>query len=195
MVKNTAENSPDCGGWGSGGRGTDGGGRGADGGGRGVAGPGVGRGVEAEAGVLAPARASKSGARRMPGAGRGGARWRRPGVGAGRRTRAVSEWRGWGGTRGRWPSGGAVVGGAERCGGSASWPVAARGSSVWRRRECDRGGRAVFFWLSHVSSVGYPKADVKYSYFFRRLSKADKNYNFVRRSSLADGSCCSFVDF
>jgi hypothetical protein len=66
MVKNTAENSPDCGGWGSGGRGTDGGGRGADGGGRGVAGPGVGRGVEAEAGVLAPARASKSGARRRP---------------------------------------------------------------------------------------------------------------------------------
>jgi hypothetical protein len=30
----------------------------------------------------------------------------------------------------------AADGGAERCGGSASWPVAARGSSVWRRREC-----------------------------------------------------------
>jgi hypothetical protein len=30
----------------------------------------------------------------------------------------------------------AADGGAERCGGSGSWPVAARGSSVWRRREC-----------------------------------------------------------
>jgi hypothetical protein len=30
----------------------------------------------------------------------------------------------------------AADGGAERCGGSGSWPVAAHGSSVWRRREC-----------------------------------------------------------
>jgi hypothetical protein len=57
------------------------------------------------------------------------------------------------------------------------------------------GARAVFFWLSHVSSVGYPKADGNCSYFFHRLSKADENYNFVPRPSLANGSCCSFVGF
>jgi hypothetical protein len=73
------------------------------------------------------------------------------------------------------PSGSAWVGG---------------GASVARA-----GARAVFFWLSHVSSVGYPKANGNCSYFFRRLSKADKNYNFFRRPSLADGSCCSFVGF
>jgi hypothetical protein len=50
-------------------------------------------------------------------------------------------------------------------------------------------------WLSHVSSVGYPKADGNYSYFFRRLSKADENYNFIRQPSLADESCCSFIGF
>jgi hypothetical protein len=57
------------------------------------------------------------------------------------------------------------------------------------------GARAVFFWLSHVSSVGYPKDDGNCSYFFHRLSKADENYNFVPRPSLANGSCCSFVGF
>jgi hypothetical protein len=62
-------------------------------------------------------------------------------------------------------------------------------------RERGRGGRAVFFWLSYVSSVGYPKANGNYSYFFPRLSKADENYNFIRRLSLADGSCCSFIGF
>jgi hypothetical protein len=62
--------------------------------------------------------------------------------------------------------------------------VCGGGASVERER--GRGGRAVFFWLSHVSSVGYPKADGNCSYFFRWLSKADENYNFVRRPSLAN---------
>jgi hypothetical protein len=53
----------------------------------------------------------------------------------------------------------------------------------WLRRECGTGGtRAVFFWLSHVFSVGYLKADENCSYFFRR-------------PSLSDESCCSFVGF
>jgi hypothetical protein len=66
------------------------------------------------------------------------------------------------------------------------------GASVERERQ---GQACGIFLLSHVSSVGYPKADGNCSYFFRRLSKADENYNFVRRPSLADGSCCSFVGF
>jgi hypothetical protein len=77
----------------------------------------------------------------------------------------------------------------EVCGGGASVDRSAV------ERERGRGGRAVFFWLSHVSSIGYPKADGNCSYFFYRLSKADENYNFVRWPSLADGSYCSFVDF
>jgi hypothetical protein len=60
--------------------------------------------------------------------------------------------------------------------------VCGGGTSVERER--GRGGRAVFFWLSYVSSVGYSKADGNCSYFFRWLSKANENYNFVRRPSL-----------
>jgi hypothetical protein len=88
---------------------------------------------------------------------------------------------------GRWRRVGLV------CGGGAS--VDRSAVERERERERGRGGRAVFFWLSHVSSIGYPKADENCSSFFRRLSKADENYNFIRRPSLADGSCCSFIGF
>jgi hypothetical protein len=86
------------------------------------------------------------------------------------------------------------------CGGVSVGLVCGDGVSVDRRavereREAGAGVRVVFFWLSHVSSVGYPKADGNYSSFFRRLSKADRNYSFVRRPTLADGSCCSFIGF
>jgi hypothetical protein len=64
-----------------------------------------------------------------------------------------------------------------------------------RGGERGKGGHAVFFWLSHVSSVGHPKANGNYLSFFHRLSKADKNYSFIRGPTLANGSCCSFVGF
>jgi hypothetical protein len=83
-------------------------------------------------------------------------------------------------------------------GGTSVGLVCGGGTSVDRsavERERGRGGRAVFFWLSHISSVGCPKADRNCSSFFRRLSKADGNYSFVCQPTLADRSCCSFVSF
>jgi hypothetical protein len=52
-----------------------------------------------------------------------------------------------------------------------------------------------YFWLSHISFIGYPKSDGGCSSFFRQLPKVDENYSFFRRPTLDDGSCCSFVSF
>jgi hypothetical protein len=80
-------------------------------------------------------------------------------------------------------------------GGASVGLVCGGGTSVDRSAVERERGCAVFCWLSHVSSISYPKADGNYPSFFRRLSKADENYSFVRRPTLADENCCSFVGF